>query len=112
LYLSIDEDELKSGSRREGIFMGINALIHKPALSIGPIIATVVLGVYGYVQGGEVSVQPASAFLGIKILMFLIPVIFSAIGLIFLYFYPLHGEKLDKMREQLQILHAEKQERI
>ena len=112
LYLSIDEDELKFGSRREGMFMGINALFHKPALSIGPIVATFALGVFGYIQGGEASVQPVSAFLGIKILMFLIPVFVSLVGLTFIYFYPIHGEKLVKMREQLQILHAEKRERI
>ncbi|MFX1558139.1 MAG: hypothetical protein ACFFC9_12860, partial [Promethearchaeota archaeon] len=58
------------------------------------------------------DIQPDSAYLGIKILMLLVPVIVSAIGLIFIYFYPIHGEKLDKMREQLKILHEEKQKRI
>jgi GPH family glycoside/pentoside/hexuronide:cation symporter len=112
LYLSIDEDELKTGSRREGMFMGINALFHKPALSLGPIVATFVLGLFGYIQGGGVGDQPPSAFLGIKILMFLIPVIVSLIGLVFLYFYPIHGDNLDEMRKQLSILHAEKRERL
>jgi GPH family glycoside/pentoside/hexuronide:cation symporter len=112
LYLSIDEDEIKNGSRREGMFMGINALFHKPALSLGPIVATFVLGTFGYIQGAEASVQPISAFLGIKILMFLIPVFVSAIGLIFMYFYPIHGEKLENMRKELQILHKEKRDRL
>ncbi|MFW9894935.1 MAG: MFS transporter [Candidatus Thorarchaeota archaeon] len=110
LYLSIDEDELSNGSRREGMFFGIDALIHKPALSIGPIIATIVLGSFGYVQGALTQIE--SAYLGIKILMLLIPVIVSSIGLVFIYFYPLHGEKLEKIRAQLNILHEEKRERI
>lgn len=110
LYLSIDEDELNNGSRREGMFFGIDALIHKPALSIGPIIATIVLGSFGYVQGALAQIE--SAYLGIKILMLLIPVIVSSIGLVFIYFYPLYGEKLEKIRAQLNILHEEKRERI
>jgi len=110
LYLSIDEDELKNGSRREGMFFGIDALIHKPSQSIGLIVATVILGIFGYLQNS--TVQPDSAFLGIKILMFLIPAIVSVIGLIFMYFHPLHGEKLDQLREELHILHAKKRESI
>ena len=110
LYLSIDEDEIKNGSRREGMFLGMDALIHKPSQSIGPIVATFILGIFGYIQGSDT--QPDSALLGIKILMFLVPAIVSAIGLAFMYFYPLHGERLDELREKLEILHAEKKERI
>jgi len=110
LYLSIDEDELKNGSRREGMFFGIDALIHKPSQSIAPIVATLILGIFGYIQNSDI--QPDSALLGIKILMFLIPAIVSSIGLIFMYIYPLHGEKLNDLRKQLQILHTEKRERI
>ncbi|MFX1287405.1 MAG: MFS transporter, partial [Promethearchaeota archaeon] len=111
LYLSIDEDELRNGSRREGMFLGMDALIHKPSQSIGPIVATFILGVFGYVQNSPVP-QTASALFGIKILMFLIPAIVSSIGLLFMFFYPFHGEKLEAMREKLQILHNEKKGRI
>lgn len=110
LYLSIDEDELRNGSRREGMFIGMDAFIHKPSQSIAPIVATFILGIFGYVQNSDI--QPDSALLGIKILMFLIPAIVSAIGLIFIYFYPLHGEKLNDLREKLQILHTEKKEKL
>lgn len=111
LYLSIDEDELRNGSRREGMFLGMDALIHKPSQSIGPIVATFILGVFGYIQNSPVP-QSASALFGIKILMFLIPAIVSTIGLIFMFFYPIHGEKLDDMREKLKVLHEEKRGRI
>jgi len=110
MYLSIDEDELKTGSRREGMFLGINALFNKPAQSIGPIIATIVLSIFGYIQNSDF--QPDSAFIGIKILMFLVPAIINAIGLTFMYFYPIHGETLNQLQEKLRILHAEKRERI
>ena len=110
LYLSVDKDELEHGSRREGMFLGINALFHKPAQSIGPIIATVILTTFGFVQGADI--QPASAIIGIKVLMFLVPILVSTIGLIFIYFYPLHGDILEKLQEDLRIIHSEKREKL
>jgi GPH family glycoside/pentoside/hexuronide:cation symporter len=104
--LSMDEDEVKHGTRREGMFLGINALFTKPANSIGPVIATLLFVAFGFVQGAET--QTNEALLGVKILFLLIPAIFTAISLIFIYFYPLHGEKLDEMRKKLEILHKEK----
>jgi len=110
MYLSVDEDELNTGTRREGIFLGVNALFTKPAGSLGPILATVVLVSFGYQQGSDV--QPDSAFLGIKILLLIVPAIVTAISLIFIYYYPIHGEKLEEMKAKLEILHIEKRKRI
>lgn len=107
-FLAVDEDEVLHGSRREGMFIGSLSFLTKPAASIGPIIATVILTTFGYVQEGVVSVQPDSAFFGIKILFILVPVVFITIGLIFMYFYPLHGERLKKMQDQLKKMHKEK----
>ena len=107
---SIDEDELKNGIRREGMFLGTNALITKPANSIGPIIATIILVSFGYVQGSDV--QSESALLGIKILFLVVPAIATLISLVFIYFYPLHGEKLEELEKNLKLLHDQKKERL
>ncbi|MHA1294034.1 MAG: MFS transporter [Promethearchaeota archaeon] len=109
-YLAIDEDEIKNGTRREGMFMGIMALLTKPATSLGPIIATIILVSYGYIQGAPASEQPESVFIGIKILMLLIPAIIAGISLIPIYFYPLYGEKLEEMQRKLEIMHKQKRE--
>jgi GPH family glycoside/pentoside/hexuronide:cation symporter len=111
-YLAIDEDEVLYGSRREGMFIGVMALLTKPATSMGPIIATFILTTYGYVQGGDLEIQPASVFFGIKILWLLIPAIVAAISLISVYYYPLHGAKLSEMQEKLAKLHQEKRDAI
>lgn len=110
MYLSVDDDEIKHGIRREGMFLGINALFTKPAGSLGPIIATLLLVYFGYIQGADT--QSASTLIGIKILFLLIPAIGTAISLIFMYFYPYHGERLREMREKLEELHKEKLEKI
>lgn len=106
LYLSMDEDEIKNNTRREGMFLGMNALFTKPAQSLGPIIATFVLGAFGYVTGSVV--QSATAIIGIKLLFFAIPGISAAIALAFMFFYPLHGEPLQDMRKTLEQLHNER----
>ncbi|MHA2384316.1 MAG: MFS transporter [Candidatus Thorarchaeota archaeon] len=111
-YLAIDEDEVLNGSRREGMFIGVMALLTKPATSLGPIIATMVLVTFGYVQGGALAVQPESAFLGIKMMWLLIPAIVAGLSLIFIYYYPLHGEKLTEMQEKLKKLHQQKREKL
>lgn len=107
-YLAIDEDEVLYGSRREGMFIGVMALLTKPATSLGPIVATFILTTTGYIQGGNLSEQPELAFLGIKVMWLLLPALVVAISLIFIYYYPLYGEKLTEMQEKLEKLHAEK----
>jgi len=107
---SIDEDELKNGTRREGMFLGVNALITKPANSIGPILATIILVSFGYIQGSDV--QSESALLGIKILFLIVPAVATLISLVFIYFYPLHGERLQELERELKILHDQKKQRL
>ncbi|MFW9888547.1 MAG: MFS transporter, partial [Candidatus Thorarchaeota archaeon] len=106
MYLSMDEDEVKNDTRREGMFLGMSALFTKPANSIGPIVATFVLGASGYVTGSDV--QPASAIFGIKLLFFAIPAMSAAVALLFMFFYPLYGEELQTMKKQLEQVHSER----
>jgi GPH family glycoside/pentoside/hexuronide:cation symporter len=110
--LPIDEDEVKYGHRRETMFYGINALFTKPAESLGPIIATIILVSFSYIQGGSPAVQPESAILGIKILFYVIPNIFVLIGLIFIHYFPLEGEKYEQLQADLRVLHQKKRKRL
>ena len=110
MYLSVDEDELKHGIRREGMFLGINALFTKPAASVGPIIATLILVAFGYSQGSEI--QTPTALLGIKVLFILVPVIVTAISMLIFYLYPLYGSTLEELQTSLEILHQKKREKL
>ena len=110
LYLCVDQDEINQGTRREGMFLGTNALVVKPAQSIGPILATVLFSAYGFAQNA--TVQSATAIFGIKILFLLVPTIASLIGLLFMYFYPFHGEKLKELQVKLEELHKQKREKL
>jgi len=109
LYLSMDEDEIKNDTRREGMFLGMNAFFTKPANSFGPIIATFVLGAFGYITGSDV--QPASAIFGIKLMFFAIPALSAAVALLFMWFYPLHGEELQEIKRKIEQIHSERMSR-
>jgi GPH family glycoside/pentoside/hexuronide:cation symporter len=108
-----DEDELRSGVRREGAFFGVNALITKPAQSVALALVPFVLEATQFVtrdaNNGQVFLdQPASALLGIKVLMGLIPGIALIVGAILLRWYPLQGAYLEKVKAELLELHAKK----
>ncbi|MEW5830850.1 MAG: MFS transporter [Chloroflexota bacterium] len=112
-----DEDELRSGVRREGAFFGINALITKPAQSIALALIPFILESTAFVtreanQGQVFLDQPASALFGIKALIGLIPGLALILGAVLLYWYPLRGSTLDQMKEKLLALHADKHARL
>lgn len=110
LYIVMDDDELKHGSRREGMFFGMNALFTKPADSVGPIFAVVFLMLIGY--NPKLTFQLPTTIVGIKILFLIVPAIVLSISLVFMYFYPLHGERFKKLEADLEKLHAEKREKV
>ncbi|PKN83518.1 MAG: hypothetical protein CVU46_16760 [Chloroflexi bacterium HGW-Chloroflexi-8] len=112
-----DEDETKSGVRREGAFFGVNALITKPAQSIAIALSPFILQATEFVtreqNGGNIFLnQPENAILGIKIIAGLVPGIAMALGAIILIWYPLRGNRLQQMQHQILNIHAQKHEKL
>jgi GPH family glycoside/pentoside/hexuronide:cation symporter len=108
-----DEDELRSGVRREGAFFGVNALLTKPAQSVALALIPAVLESADFVtreanQGRIFLDQPASAIFGIKVLIGLIPGAALILGAIILIWFPLRGAHLAQMQEQVLALHGKK----
>jgi GPH family glycoside/pentoside/hexuronide:cation symporter len=108
-----DEDELRSGVRREGAFFGINALITKPAQSLAIAVPPFILQAAHFVtREANNNViylnQPASALFGIKVFIGLIPGIAMLLGALILFWFPLRGARLEKMQHDLLELHASK----
>jgi GPH family glycoside/pentoside/hexuronide:cation symporter len=112
-----DEDELRSGVRREGAFFGVNALITKPAQSLALALTPLILEATRFVtreaNGGQIFLnQPASALFGIRALMGLIPGVALILGALILCWYPLRGQRLAQMQGDVLSLHAAKRERL
>lgn len=111
-----DEDELRSGVRREAAFFGINALITKPAQSLSLIIGPLLLEVSGFLvpeAGGAIILdQPETALIAIKALIGLIPGFLLLIGTLILMFYPIKGDYLKEIQAKIITLHEEKESKL
>jgi GPH family glycoside/pentoside/hexuronide:cation symporter len=110
-----DEDELRTGARREGAFFGVNALITKPAQSIAIWIIPFILERTNFVTrasnlGEIVLAQPAEAIMGIKLFTGVIPGVACLLGALILFLFPLRGARLKEMQEKVLILHQQKQQ--
>ncbi len=112
-----DEDELRSGVRREGAFFGVNALLTKPAQSVALALSPAILELTGFVTRkageGEISLdQPASALFGLKALIGLIPGVAMLLGALILTWFPLRGPYLADVQKRVLALHAQKRARL
>ena len=109
LLLVTDEDELEFNTRREGMFLGTNAIFNKIAETIGPILGTTILLIFGYIQNApEGFTQPENAIVGIKFLLFIVPSILGVFGILALNRYPIKGEYLEKLKNSVEKIHKEK----
>ena len=112
-----DEDETRSGVRREGSFFGINALITKPAQSLAIALSPFILETTNFVtreqNKGQIYLnQPESAIWGIKIIAGLIPGLAMLMGAIILFWYPLRGDTLKEIQIRVLEMHAEKHKKF
>jgi len=106
----VDEDELNTGVRREASYYGVNAFFMRLStvfvfLAIGLVFTTTGWGDYAPNPGTDV-------IFGLRILMAVFPAIALLIAILFIYKYPLDGERLRKVKEDLQKLHEEKKSKI
>jgi len=99
----IDEDAVKFGVKRSASFYGINAFIHR--ISIILVILTIGF-MFGNIGWDKTFIPlPADAslvILGLKAIMVIFPSIALVIGLLAMKSYGLHGERLERMREELK----------
>ncbi len=92
----IDEDEIRTGERREGMYFGVHGFVIRLSTILQGIIISAVLGYFGY--NPNLEVQPESAILGIRILMGVVPATAMVIGILALYLHPIKGEYFHKLK--------------
>ncbi len=103
-----DEDEMKTGTRREGMFFGFNALLTKPAGSIAGTFIVLMLDFFEFVRPIPIDnvfiSQPQTDFtiMGMKIMFGLVPGIFVLLGAWIFTHYELYGERLEKVKDFLR----------
>lgn len=107
----IDEDELKTGTRREGSFYGVNGFIVKLSnvavfLSIGIVFLGSDWALF------DVTTISAATNFGLRSLMVFFPIAFMIIGILAMSYFPINKEKYDKLTEDARKFHLEKKERV
>ncbi|TFG27202.1 MAG: MFS transporter [Promethearchaeota archaeon] len=102
----IDEDEVKYGTRRSGIYYAvINFLIR-----ISTIINFLVIGlVFSSTDWQTYEPNPGvNTIFALRLLIGVYPAIILVVSFIGMYFYPIHGDQLIENRKKLTELHAQK----
>jgi GPH family glycoside/pentoside/hexuronide:cation symporter len=104
----VDEDELKTGVRREGSFFGITNFF----MRLSMILSILTVGIVFTQTGWEVyePVGLIEPLIGLKLLFVLFPGIALCITLICLKYYPYTKEKVDEIKVELEKLHKKKLE--
>lgn len=95
----IDEDEMRTGARREGMFYAVNGA----AIALSSTITAAVFGVIAHQYGYNplLEAQPTSVDIGFRIYMTILPLCGAVCALIAMWFYPLHGAYLHQIRATL-----------
>ena len=100
----IDEDETATGTRREGMYFGINGFVIRFAFTMQGLSTGAILHVTRYVGSSPEDLyptQPPAAVFGIRALMALLPIAASLVVIAALQRYPLHGERYRTLRAAL-----------
>lgn len=105
----IDYDEQRTGLRREGMYAGINSLVTKPAISLAQAAFLWILQANGYDPRLPKGLQSSQAESGILLAWMLIPAILLIISWLTMHWYPLAGKQWDRIKQQLSVIHEEKE---
>lgn len=97
---AIEWDEWQTGERHEGMFYSLVTLSQKVASSIAIPLVLLMLQVTGYVPNS--ASQPASALLGIRLIIGPLPGLLLSAGIIFALLYPLSRETHRRIVQELE----------
>ncbi len=100
----IDEDELRTGQRREGSYFGVNSFVERLAMVLIGGSSSLVLGLSGYMP--QLTTQPPSVARGIRLGMGLLPLAAMAVFWLAFHFYPLGKQQVIALRLRLDAVHG------
>ncbi len=107
----IDEDEVKTGVRREGAYFGVNALVMRLAVIMVFLSINLVFNSVGWrVFTPETATM--ETLTGLKLLMGVFPSIALLIGIFAMSRYTLVGERLSKIKDERDSIHDGKKEKL
>jgi GPH family glycoside/pentoside/hexuronide:cation symporter len=99
----IDEDEVNTGQRREGMYFGMSKFIMKLSGSIVALWFGWIAPAFGY--NSALDIQPDTVATGFRVFMTVPVIVSSILAIISLVFYPLYGERLRNVKATLEARH-------
>ena len=102
----IEDDELKTGQRREGSYYALVSFFQKLGTGAALWVMGQIFEWVGYINptaDGILPVQPDTAVLAIRLFMSLVPAALLLVAIAFAWKYPLTREKHRSLLEQLEI---------
>ena len=100
----IDEDEVHTGNRREGMFFGMNAFVTRFAIGLEAFSMSAVFLSTGY--NPYIFTQAKAFQAGLRLLIAGLPMLALLLAFGIMFFYPLAGKKLEELRTKIAELDA------
>jgi GPH family glycoside/pentoside/hexuronide:cation symporter len=96
-----DDDELRNGTRREGMFGAVGNWVMKTALALTAFLSGLMLELTGF-DAALLGNQDPDALWSMRIMYALVPAAFSGTALLLLHFYPLNERRMFEIRKELE----------
>jgi GPH family glycoside/pentoside/hexuronide:cation symporter len=89
----IDEDAVRTGHRREGAYFGVNGFVVRGSVVLQAVVAAVVLTASGFDASLD-EAQPDTVDGGIRIMLAVVPLGFTALAWLCFWLYPIRSRDL------------------
>jgi len=96
----VDDDYVRTGLRREGMYRGILGFIFRFPPAVAGLVLGEGLSLAGYDSDLAAGMQPEAVITVIRTFSAVLPMIAIVAGIGLLVAYPLHGERLDRIQRQ------------
>ena len=96
----VDEDFVRTGQRREGMYRGILGFVFRFPPAVAGLLLNESLALAGYDANLSAATQPRAVILVIRLFASVLPLVALLIGLALLWKYPLHGAYLQRIQRQ------------
>jgi GPH family glycoside/pentoside/hexuronide:cation symporter len=100
----VDEDYVRTGQRREGMYRGIIGFVYRLPPAVAGLILGEGLALAGYNADLSVDAQPDAVMMVIRLFVAALPLIGLGAGIALLLIYPLHGRSLQDIQRRAALL--------